>query len=77
MQLDAKTMVEKFAMLMNNIAKTPGVSQGIISKEGGPNLVPTDMNGDALRTPKKTPQMTKIHLIGVSDAWAFHFAWKS
>lgn len=45
-QLDAKTMLEKFAVLMNGISKTPGVSQGIITKEGGPNLVPTDMNGE-------------------------------
>lgn len=43
--LDVKTVVGKFPLLMNNIAKTPGTSQSIVTDQGAPNLVPTDMNG--------------------------------
>lgn len=48
MQVDSKTLVDKLVLLMNNIAKTPGISQGIVTKDGKPNLIPADMNGEWL-----------------------------
>ena len=45
--LEGKLVIGKLALLMNNIAKTLGVSQGIVTESGAPNLIPSDMNGES------------------------------
>lgn len=47
-QLPVSNIIDKIVLLKNNIARTPGLSQGIVNRQGASNLIPADLNGPPL-----------------------------